>query len=63
MKEALSSTDRLVASYQEAFVQLREEYTSRIATQTALVTANIATTTNEISESDPTVIALSKHCN
>lgn len=47
----LSSTDTLIDRYQDTFKQLRENFMGRIATQTALVTFDIATTVNDISAS------------
>ncbi|KAF7968096.1 hypothetical protein HWV62_31995 [Athelia sp. TMB] len=46
--EPFSDTDGLVARHQAAFQQLRAEFTGRVATQTALALAHLATTVNEI---------------
>ncbi|KZP25176.1 hypothetical protein FIBSPDRAFT_1041650 [Athelia psychrophila] len=48
LTEFLSSTDALVAGYQATFAKLRDEFTGRIATQTALNIDSIATTVNDI---------------
>ncbi|KZP34758.1 hypothetical protein FIBSPDRAFT_709733, partial [Athelia psychrophila] len=48
LKETFSNTDTLISRYQDTFKQLRENFMGRIATQTALVTFDIATTVNEI---------------
>ncbi|KZP25092.1 hypothetical protein FIBSPDRAFT_950476 [Athelia psychrophila] len=44
LAEFLSSTDALVAGYQATFAQLRDEFTGRIATKTAINIGNIAAT-------------------
>ncbi|KAF7968264.1 hypothetical protein HWV62_31105 [Athelia sp. TMB] len=46
--EAFSNTDGLVAQFQGTFEQLKEEFHGRIATKTALMTADIASTVKNI---------------
>ena len=46
--EAFSNTDGLVAQFQGTFEQLKEEFHGRIATKTALMTADIAATVKAI---------------
>ena len=49
VREAVSSTDTLIAQYQDTFQRLRDEYLGRVSTWTALVTKDIAATVNDIS--------------
>ncbi|KZP21256.1 hypothetical protein FIBSPDRAFT_1044218 [Athelia psychrophila] len=46
--ETFSNTDGMVSQYEATFKQLREEYTGRIATQTAVVTSKTAATVDAI---------------
>ncbi|KZP30747.1 WD40 repeat-like protein [Athelia psychrophila] len=46
--EAFSNTDGMLSQYEETFKKLREEYTGRIATQTAVVTSKTAVTVDII---------------
>ncbi|KZP21263.1 hypothetical protein FIBSPDRAFT_931700 [Athelia psychrophila] len=46
--EAFSDTDGMLAQYEATFKQLREEYTGRIATFTAVVTSKTAATVDAI---------------
>ncbi|KAF7978013.1 hypothetical protein HWV62_1877 [Athelia sp. TMB] len=48
VREALSSTDKMIDQYQTAFQRLRDDYLGRISTYTALVTKDVLTTVREI---------------
>ncbi|KZP23567.1 WD40 repeat-like protein, partial [Athelia psychrophila] len=48
LTETFSNTDNLISRYQDTFKQLRENFMGRIATHTALITADVAATVNEI---------------
>ncbi|KAF7972470.1 hypothetical protein HWV62_17888 [Athelia sp. TMB] len=58
--EAFSNTDGLVAQFQSTFEQLKEEFHGRIATKTALMTADIASTVKDI-DVTAKAISMSNH--
>lgn len=48
--ETVSNMDNIISTYEDTFEQLREEFGGRIATQTALITADLAAKVNKISK-------------